>query len=269
MNSVGTVVKMWRFPIKGLIGHAVDHLGVRPECGAVGDRIAALRSRPSNTNAWAKKDEFLVCMNTPKIAPIKPVFLSDKGGQHGYAQLDPEFLADVARRLGLEKIEVQETDGTYTLHDTKNDKTGGFVSYLNLNTWDEFVMYAYPRLSRRQLDPRRLRINVWARGIPAFEELTWVNRVGRDKPGSLIVEVGGIRHRVDDVIERCPAVNTGPDDEGVADEGDDTLLKVLAAFMRDRGYRSPKRGVPQVMGILAQPLDVGTIRLDSKIQLVA
>lgn len=104
-------------------------------------------------------------------------------------------------------------------------------------------------------------MNVWMNGLQPFEELTWVDAY----PGTRIIEVGECRFRVDDACERCKAIEANPT-SGIYDI---ELQAALGEMMSKRGYKSPHRGVPRVMGILAQPLNDGEIAEGQRVRLVA
>ncbi len=97
-----------------------------------------------------------------------------------------------------------------------------------------------------RIDPQRFRMNVWMRGLKPFEELTWVDKF----PGTKEIQVGACRFRVDDACERCKAIEASP----ATGKYDLEIREALSNMMSQRGYKSPHRQTPCVMGILAQPL---------------
>lgn len=238
------VSDLYTFPVKGAQGQWAEQLLIDMTVGVKGDRIVALRKTWGDHHEWAKKANFFVCMNTPQMAAEVPLFDGSTRGKHGYNRLNIEYLTKLKRSLGGdENFAAQETDGTYSLHDTK----GAYVSMLNIASVRELGLEM-----KQEINPLRFRMNIWLEGLDPFEELSWVDKY----PGTREISIGHARFRVDDACERCPAINASP----VNGRTDLDVLRPLRAMMEKRGYTSPHRGVPQVMGILAAPLHAGLIR---------
>ena len=247
----GIVKGVWEYPLKGARGNNVEYLAIDPKVGVIGDRRFALRRTPGNLYEWAPKTEFRVGMNTaPMVAEI-PIFQG--GSRRGdLRRLDPRYLAGLASRLNVAgDLQVQNTQGEYNLCDTP----GATVSFLNLAS-----VQALAEFLGKEVDPRRFRMNVWMTGLAPFEELEWVDRF----PGTRQIEAGPCRFRVDDACERCAAIQANPD----TGQYDLKLLKALGELMGQRNYKSPHRGKPTVMGILAVPLTHGIIFPQDEIGLI-
>jgi uncharacterized protein YcbX len=247
---VGTAHTLWSSPLKGAHGKTSPYLTVDPTLGVMYDRQYALRRRPGgDLTAWAPKAAFFVCMNTPQMAKERPLF---NGGRLTSGELHPLYLLELAGRLGVEgNLQVQYAANKYSLHDTK----GAFVSLLNLAS-----VRALSEFMGVEVDPHRFRMNIWMTGLEPFEELNWVDAY----PGTNEIQVGECRLRVDDACERCKAPEANPD----TGKYDLEIQAALDAMMSQRGYKSPHRGVPRVMGILAAPLYQGTIQVADKIELL-
>jgi uncharacterized protein YcbX len=188
-------------------------------------------------------------MNTPQMAIEEPVFSEggvDSGG------IDPNYLRELGQRLGIQgEVQVQYAASAYSLHDTK----GAFVSFLNLAS-----VKALSEFMGHEVDPRRFRMNIWMSGLAPFAELEWVDKY----PGTREISVGECRFRVDDACERCKAPEANP----YTGRYDFEIQAALDAMMSARGYKSPHRGVPRVMGILAAPLHEGLVQKGDQIQLM-
>jgi uncharacterized protein YcbX len=105
------------------------------------------------------------------------------------------------------------------------------------------------------IDPRRFRMNVWVDGLPPFYELDIVNQYGEGI--SYEMEVGSLSIPINDLCERCRAVDQSPE-TGTYDL---EVQEMLRGLLRSRGYGgSPHRGSMQVMGWLAIPKQAGIIR---------
>jgi uncharacterized protein len=128
------------------------------------------------------------------------------------------------------------------------------VSFLNLAS-----VQALSKFVGQEIAPTRFRMNIWMMGLEPFEELTWVDKF----PGTIEILVGNCRFRVDDACERCRAIEANPE----TGQYDVKVLESLSEMMQQRDYRSPHRGLPHVMGILAAPLNQGVIRRQDAIRL--
>ncbi len=245
-----SVDTLWRSLMKGARGHRRRYLFIDPIVGVKDYRNCAIRRRPGNMNEWAPKAAFYLCMNTSKMAIEQPVFI-DGTGDDDTSKLDPTYLRELAERIGVEgELQIQHAGGSYSLHDTK----GAFVSFLNLAS-----VRALSEFMGQEIDPRRFRMNVWMTGLDPFEELTWVDKY----PGTREILVDDCRFRVDDACERCKAPEANP----ATGQFDLEIQAALDAMMTKRGYKSPHRGTPRVMGILAAPLDEDVIRKGARIVL--
>jgi uncharacterized protein YcbX len=237
--SEGRVVSLHSYPVKGAAGTAHDHLQIDPAIGVFGDRRYALKKSADTPDRWAPKAAFFVGMNTALMVSQTPLIMTDGTGE----RLDPQWVEDVAERLGVEHIAVLDSHGAFSLADRPRQ----YVSIVNLasvRALEEFVGAA--------VDPARFRMNVWIDGLEPFAELDWV--VGH--PGTRDMRIGDLRLRVDEVCVRCKAIEASPQ-TGVYDL---ELQQALDDLMRRRGYGgAPHNGALAVMGVLAHPYAAGTI----------
>lgn len=244
------VQDLWRYPLKGARGVKGEYLGIDPKVGIIGDRRFAVRRTTDPLYGWAPKTEFRVGMNTALMVAETPIFQGGPGGNNPN-QLDARYLADLARRLDVVgDLHLQDTKGEYNLCDTQ----GASISFLNLAS-----VKALSEFIGEEVDPRRFRMNVWMTGLEPFEELEWVDRF----PGTREILVNQCRFRVDDACERCLAIQANPD----TGQYDLKLLKALGELMGMSGYKSPHRGTPIVMGILAVALNHGIMLGQDEVRL--
>jgi uncharacterized protein YcbX len=247
MDECG-VVAVYDYPVKGAAGRAHSRLHVDPAIGVVNDRRCAFKRRADMPDEWAPKSAFFVGMNTALMVAQVPIFVTDTDGN---GQLDPQWLDTVARRLGLEHLDVLDTHCAFSLA----DRPRKYVSILNLTsvrTLSEFV--------GTTIDPARFRMNVWIDDLKPFAELDWVE----GHPGTRDIQIGGMRLRVDEACVRCKAIEANPR----TGEYDLALQRALEDLMQSRGYPgAPHNQSPRVMGVLAQPYSHGLIRLGDKVQL--
>jgi uncharacterized protein YcbX len=234
------VVGLYNFPVKGAAGTTNDRLEVDPAIGVRGDRRYALKRSADTPDRWAPKAAFFVGMNRALMVSQTPSIVADAAGE----RLDPQWVEYVAAQLGVERIEVLDSHGAFSLADRPRQ----YVSIVNLasvRALEEFVGAA--------IDPARFRMNVWLDGLEPFAELDWV--VGH--PGVREMEIGALRLRVDEACVRCKAIEANPQ-TGVYDL---ELQQALAELMRSRSYGgAPHNGSLAVMGVLARPYAAGTIK---------
>ena len=160
--SESRVVAVYDYPVKGAAGRPHRRLHVDPAIGVVNDRRCAFKRRADMPDEWAPKGAFFVGMNTALMVAQVPVFVTDRDGNE---QLDPQWLDTVAKRLGVESLNVLDTQGAFSLA----DRPRRYVSIINLASvrpLGEFVGTA--------IDPARFRMNVWIDGLEPFAELDWV-----------------------------------------------------------------------------------------------
>lgn len=240
------VVGVYEYPVKGAAGRARRRLRIDPAVGVLGDRVRAVKQVPSMPDDWAPKSAFFVGMNTALMVAQIPVLVKDADGNE---ELDPQWLDDVAKRLGIERLSVLDTRGAYSLADRPR-KYVSIVNLASVRALAEFVGTA--------LEPARFRMNVWIDGLEPFAELGWVE----GHPGTRDIQIGGMQLRVDEACVRCKAIEANPQ----SGEYDLELQKALEELMRSRGYPgAPHNRSPKVMGILARPYSRGVIEPADKV----
>jgi uncharacterized protein YcbX len=246
------ILSLQRFPLKGSRARGETSLYLNTRVGVVGDRNLGIRSKPGDLTRRPEKlnkADFHVCANTPAIASQYLDFLVD--GPRG-REVNEDSYQDFLARIGVDHpAQLQDTRGEYHLCDTE----GAQVSILNLAT-----VRALEEASGLVIDPDRFRANIWITGLPAFEEYEWINGY----PGTLEFMAGEIRLRGDDATERCKA----PDANPLTGEYDMDVSAAIWKLMKARGYRSPHRKTPIVMGIYGVVLNDGVINVGDKIQLL-
>jgi uncharacterized protein YcbX len=234
------IAGLYDYPVKGAAGRLRPMLHVDPAVGVVGDRRYAFKQDPSLPDRWASKSAFYVGMNTAAMVAQIPAFASGEDGEDG---LDPQWLAEVAKRLGVERLDVLDARGAFSLADRPRQ----YVSVVNLAS-----VRALEEHVGAMLDPARFRMNVWLDGLEPFAELDWIE----GHPGIRDIQIGGLRLRADEACVRCKAIEANPQ----TGEYDLDLQQALEDLMRSRGYPgAPHNKSPQVMGFLARPYASGII----------
>jgi uncharacterized protein len=246
--SESRVVAVYDYPVKGAAGRTHSRLRVDPAIGVVDDRRRAFKKRADTPDEWAPKGAFFVGMNTALMVAQVPVFVRDRDGNE---QLDPQWLDTIAKQLGVERLDVLDTHGAFSLA----DRPRRYVSVINLASvrlLGEFVGTA--------IDPARFRMNVWIDGLEPFAELDWVE----GHPGTRDVQIGGVRLRVDEACVRCKAIEANPR----SGEYDIELQEALEDLLQSRGYPgAPHNQSPRVMGVLARPYEAGVIGQGDEVRL--
>jgi uncharacterized protein YcbX len=236
------IEKLVLYPLKGARGAEVKSLLIDSKIGIHGDRRYGIKRKAEMPDTWQPKGMFHVCMNTPSLARFEPSY-DREALVKGMHVLHPDTKSEIKEMLKLDRVELLCTNGEFNLTDTQ----GPEISILNLAS-----VRALSDFVEEDIDPRRFRMNVWIDGLEPFEELEWVNSY----PGTKEITIGQLRFRVDDVCERCKAIEASM----VTGTHDMRLLENLEEFMKRQGYPgSPHRNVHKVMGIMAVPLHNGQL----------
>lgn len=200
---------IYRYPVKGLNGESLEQVPLEAGKRVPGDRLFALAhgSAPWDASGprWLPPKYFYTLRNEPRLAQINAHFDSASGrlslqregrevargdirdplGRTIIGQFFADFLGPDGR--GLPKLVEAAPNSGLT------DVPEPWVSLLNLDTVDDLA-----RVARQELDPRRFRANLWISGASAWQEREWLGRE---------IQVGAVRLRVAEMIERCAATN--------------------------------------------------------------
>ncbi|CAL4866550.1 hypothetical protein MMA231_00793 [Asticcacaulis sp. MM231] len=260
MLTMGAITQLWRHPIKGFTPEPVSEALLCPDDFFPFDRLYALEVGHSGFDALAPKTiskmKFAVLARFPAVArlrtrydEIEDVFevtdedgtswrfdMASEAGCHALARHVETILArhedydPVAFPLNL--LRAPNWDEVHS-HFRFTDSGKGFVSFLNLNSLRDLGQ----RIGR-ELDPLRLRANIWVEDLVAFEDHDWVGRhirIGEEGPHFEVLKP----------IVRCVATHVNPDTA----ERD---VDLCAALWEHYGHRD--------CGIYARILKGGTLR---------
>src|ERR671936_200679 len=213
------VAALYRYPVKGFTPEECDTLTVRDDGRIAGDRVLGIRFANSAAadEAWSKKTEMVVLMNTPGLTRLHLKFeaealrlrlslastilvnavLTEEGRQRlatavaAYVlTLDENPLAGHPERLPLRVI----GDG---LTPRYHDAEAGQVTLHGRGSLHALTA----ALANAEGSERRFRSNIALEGLGAWEELRWVGRKGRIG----MVTFGVVRPKV-----RCLATHANP-----------------------------------------------------------
>ena len=259
MNA-GAVSSLWRYPIKGFTPEPVTEALLCPDDFFPFDRFYALEVGHSGFDAenpkTISKMKFAVLARFAAVArlrtrydEIEDIFevtdedgkswafdLASEAGRHSLARYVETILArhedydPVAFPLKL--LRAPNWDEAHS-HFRFTDSGNGFVSFLNLNSLRDLCQ----RIGC-ELDPLRLRANIWIEDQVAFEDHDWVGkhiRLGEEGPAFEVLKP----------IVRCVATHVNPE----------TALRdvdLCQALWENYGHRD--------CGIYARIVKGGTVR---------
>lgn len=218
-----TLLKIARFPVKGLTAQPLDHAVLAVDRPIEGDRRFALAHGSSAFDpaapAWQKKAHFLNWARNPRVAALHCSFDST-GTRITVADPDPETsddgiddadLTTPAGRAALEALvlrmmEDRDTRGAVHIAEAPGawfaDVPPPYLSIQNTATLADIGRHLGPAHAGNPLDWRRLRANLLVDGFPAWAEMDWTGR--RLRIGNAVLQV-------EEVIGRCPATHVNPD----------------------------------------------------------
>ncbi len=222
----GTIDALWRHPIKGFTAEPVADALLCPDDFFPFDRVYAFEVGPSGFDADAprtiSKMKFAVLARFPAVARLQTRYdevsetfdVSDARGRHAFDLSSPAGRHALARHIETVLADHEEDYDPVRQplnllrapafehvqgHFRFTDSGKGFVSFLNLNSLRDVGQ----RIGA-DLDPLRLRANIWVEGLAAFEDHDWVGRhirIGEDGPELEVLKP----------IVRCVATHVNPD----------------------------------------------------------
>ena len=213
----GTVVRLFRYPVKGLSPAAAERLDFVGGRGIAYDRSFALALGttpfdPAQPQPLAKT-HFLMLARNEALARLQTQFvpdtqrllvrldgrvaaqgaLDDPGGRAAIEDFFTAFMGDAA----CGRVRVVFAPGhRFTDVGAPVPALMDCVSLVNLAS-----LRALEAAMRRRLDPLRFRANIYIDGPPAWAEFGWLGAE---------VTVGGVACRAVRRTRRCPATNVDP-----------------------------------------------------------
>lgn len=248
----GKVTSLWRYPIKGFSPQSAKSAYLTKDSFFPFDRIAAFEVGHSGYDLhdpkFVTKMRYAVLARFASIAKLKTRFdeienafyiddvaydLGAEAGRHALCRHVENTLSQnedfdpIAFPLNLLLIdELHIPSFRFT------DSHKGFISLLNLNSLRDLEQ----RLNIN-IDPLRLRANIWLEDLAAFEDHAWVGK-------RLKLSDDGPELEVIKPIVRCVATHVNPDTAKLD-------LDMCAALFDHYGHRD--------MGIYAKVVKSGTI----------
>ena len=247
-----TITNIYRYPVKGLSGEALERaeLAVR-QCLPHDRRFAIALGTTEFDPAqpqWLSKSHFIMLMRDAALAKLATSFdpargtltiaeggriilcasLTEREGCERIARFFDEFMGGAVAG----PLRVVEAEG-HAFADARpkpNATTDKYVSLINLASIRDLEAKI-----RRSVEPIRFRANVYFDGAPAWDEQGWMERK---------MTLGGARLRVISPITRCAATEVNP----ATAERD---IPMVAELMRHYGHN--------IMGIYAEVIAAGEI----------
>jgi uncharacterized protein YcbX len=225
-----TLAALWRHPVKSLGCEALRRVALTPGAVLPFDRTWALAHAASDFDfaapAWVHCRNFLRVTHAPGLAQVTAAWdgarltLTGPGAAPLTADPDaPEGAAAIA--AWAERFAEGSRPGPYRLArapQAMTDSDFPSVAVLSLST-----LRALSQRVGLDLDPRRVRGNLWIEGAAPWEEAAWVGRT---------LAVGPARLRVREPIWRCVATEANP----ATGRRDAAVLDALRAATGDTAF---------------------------------
>ena len=213
------VAALYRYPVKGFTPEASDTLTVLADGRVAGDRALAFRfaDSPLPEEAWSKKYDFAVLVNTPGLARLKLSFdprtqrLSIECDGHPLVEdtIDPAGRVRIAE--AIERFVLSLPDNPLGAHPERRplrlvgdgvtpryqDSSQGQITLHARESIDSLAR----ALRRDDLDEARFRSNIVVEGIAEWEEQDWIGRT---------IRIGSVQFEVLRPKVRCLATHANP-----------------------------------------------------------
>jgi len=248
------ITQIYRYPFKGMSPEALRRVSLEVAQPIHLDRSFALAHGTTQFNPAAPqhlpKTEFLMLMKNEKLAALTTVYDDSTGRFHIYQQGQEVAQGDLQEVEGQQAIE--QFFVNYLGDEIRGQPKIVQAPEFMFSDVKEKVLSCINLASIRELeqvlgvtvDPLRFRANVYFDGLPAWQELEWVNRE---------FMLGTAKMRVLKGIERCAATNVNPQ-TAVRD------LSIPATLMNTYGHRQ--------LGIYAQVIGAGEMAVGDHLNLI-
>ncbi len=217
--SVGRIDSLWHYPVKGLSGQSLSRVQLHAGAGFPADRTWAL-ARPDGEyvpglRTPISKHQFFVLVTQERLAGLR-THLDVGSGRftvwvREHVVLDESWHTSAGREAttvffarvldlepGVLPVLAHEDGRRFTDVSVVSDAMMHSVSIINLASVRDLE-----QRTGREIDPARLRANIYVDELPAWSEL---DLVGRD------ITAGGVRLRGVLTTRRCAATEVNPRD---------------------------------------------------------
>jgi uncharacterized protein YcbX len=253
----GWLARLYRYPVKGLAGQALDRIVVAVRDGIPGDRrfaIAAGGTEYDETRPhWLRKHAFVMLMRDGDevLARLACSYEDDGTVLVATAPGSVTWRLDLCTATGrgdaaqmLNALLGPRRDGPVRIVPagalSLTDIPQNGLSIINLASVADFA-----RRLDRPVDPLRFRANAYLDGLPAWRERDWIGRT---------VRIGGVELAIEAHIRRCNATQVDPT-TGTRDLDTVRLLETHYGHVELGLYARVVRGGLLTVGA---PVEIGT-----------
>ncbi|GLY33827.1 MOSC domain-containing protein [Kineosporia sp. NBRC 101731] len=256
-TSVGRVVSLWHYPVKGLSAQPLSEVELTPGAGFPADRIWAL-ARPGGDyhpgrRTPVSKHQFFVLVKEERLAGLNTHLDADSENftvsvrEHVVLQENwttpqgrERSMAFFARVLdlpaGVLPVLAREDGRRFTDVSVVSDALMNAVSIINLASVRDLE-----QRTGLSIDPLRLRANIYVDGLPAWSEL---GLVGSD------ITIGQARLHGVRTTHRCAATEVNPADA----RRDIPLPRLLVQHI----------GTDEI-GVYGEVIDGGAVKIEDEV----
>ena len=225
------IEKLYRYPVKSLPGESLDTTFLQSGKGLPGDRQFALTHAASKflpeAPGWLTRSNFVTLAHSPQIYSLSCERVAKQNTTETMLRVNNNRQAGT--NTVLFETDLQQ-DSPITIESPalsellKDTQPGPYalVSAPGHSLWDApFASVSLFNLASLQalaetagieLEPTRFRGNIWFSGVPAWQELDWVNSTLTLSPadGDSKAAEPALQLRIVERIERCRVINANP-----------------------------------------------------------
>ena len=251
-TSLSTVSSIYRYPVKGLSGEALDETLLEPGKTLACDRIYAVENGAGRFDEahpkYLAKINFLMLMRNERLALLETRFDAERHQLTIWRGGKQVASGDLSTSIGRKMIEqflagfvrAEKLRGApHIVHapgHSFSDVSAKCLHIVNLASLRELE-----RVAETTIDPLRFRANVYVDGLEPWHEFNWLNSD---------IQIGLSRLKVFKRTMRCAATNVDPQ-TGVRDMGIPALLQ------RHWGHSD--------FGVYAEVVDGGSIKTGDQV----
>jgi uncharacterized protein YcbX len=206
-----TVTSLYRYPVKGMSPEPLEQVQLSAGKSLPFDRAYAIENGPGRFDpvkpGYLPKINFLMLMRDERLATLQTKFDETTDTLAIFRAGKQVVRGDLRTRLGRQMIE--QFLAAYMEHSLRgpprivsapghsfSDVAAKCLHLVNLTSVRELG-----RVIGRDVDPLRFRANLYFDGVPAWDEMKWMDKE---------LMIGGAKLSVFDLTQRCEATNVDP-----------------------------------------------------------
>lgn len=246
MTDTTKITALWRWPVKGLGGEALDKVSLNVGQLFPHDRAFAIENGPSDFNAanpvHVAKLQFICGVAQPMSHRLSASY-DDASGMLSITTLDGHAItvdphAPAALEMLTGELVEEGVRGALKLRKAHDLSSGyGFTDVPDrwISIQNRASIGTLEKAVKTSLDPRRLRANVLVEGWEAWQEEEMIGKT---------LQMGSTKMEIMEPINRCRNIDVNPDSA----QRDQELVRTLQGM---RGKRS--------LGVYARITDAGSM----------